>query len=386
MISVSFTSDATPLASAFAPSVLFVPRLSRSENLPVAVGFSPRNQRLPKQIRYSPLLPRLNLPPSTEILHAVTTPCVCAPKEQMSAIETTLHDGNWYVLVAFLPPVEAPIVLAPGLAVRPLNAPITIFDLAAAGASGFAGWTVIDSFAQYCWSEVESAKDADITPGYDTLNRAWLVTALLILRGFTQLRSIACSAYSWSLVAGHQSRAKAAKNYNNLPPFRGTLLDCHLTSIINSGVRTDAISAEDVQWIRANFDHFNTLAHKDTRFHFALEAAIDWRFAKEPRSAVARLWSGIEALFAINSELVFRIAAYAASLLAPKGSTRKAKFDDVKKLYALRSKIVHGGDLPDDKVFRAASESFDLLRDLLCFCIGRGHVPTQEELDSAIFE
>jgi hypothetical protein len=260
------------------------------------------------------------------------------------------------------------------------------FDLAAAGASGFSGWTAIDAFSQYCWTEIESAKDADVTPGYDTLNRAWLVTALLILRGFTQLRSIACSAYSWSLIAGHQKRSECDKSYGQLPRFHGRLLDCHLTSIIDSNVRTDGLSEEDVKWINENFDRFNDLAYRDTRFRFALEAAIDWRFAKEPRSAVARLWSGIEALFAINSELVYRIAAYAASLLAPRGQPRKDKFDAVKKLYALRSKIVHGGELADDTVFLAVTDSFGLLRDLLCFCIAKGNVPSQEQFDNAVFQ
>ena len=68
------------------------------------------------------------------------------------------------------------------------------------------------------------------------------------------------------------------------------------------------MSADDAAWIAKHFETFNRLASKSEPFRLALEAAIDWRFAKEPRVAVGRLWSGIEAVFGITSELVYRIS------------------------------------------------------------------------------
>ena len=292
--------------------------------------------------------------------------------------------------------------LAPGLGLRPVGSPLSVFDLAAAGAAGFKSWAALEQFAPFCNAEIESATDASIFPGYDTFNRAWLATGLLVLRGFTKASGVACSGYSWSLIAGHQPRhSEHFKKREQaqeegieeaifqpkqaLPPFRGNLLDYHLTMFIDAGSRNDALDDTDAEWTRKHFDIFNSMASENEAFRFALEAAIDWRFAKEPRSAVARLWGGIEALFGINSELVYRISLYAACLLAERGELRKRKFEEVKRLYGLRSKVVHGEKLADEKIALAMSDSYHLLRDLLLLAIERGKPITAADVNDAIF-
>jgi Apea-like HEPN len=314
--------------------------------------------------------------------------------------EPPVTDGNWYVLLAGLPRFETSTVLAPGLGLRPLESPLSVFDLAAAGAVGFTGWAALEQFTPACTAEIESAKDANVAPGYDTLNRAWLTTGLLVLRGFTKLWGVACSGYSWNLIAGHQLRhsdhfkkqvqeegiEKAVfQPKQALAPFRGNLLDYHLTCFIDAGCRSDAPNEADAEWIRTRFDTFNRLASDNEAFRFALEAAIDWRFAKEPRSAVAHLWSGIEALFGISSELIYRISLYSACLLAERGESRKGKFEEVKRLYGLRSKAVHGEKMADDKISQAMSESYHLLRALLFVAVERGKPITAADIDNAIF-
>lgn len=284
-------------------------------------------------------------------------------------------DGNWYVLLVGVPPFASPLILAPGLGLRPLDSPLNVFTLAAAGAVGFRGWAALEQFAHGCSCEIESAKDADVAPGYDTLNRAWLANCLLVLRGFTSQWGVACSGYSWNLVAGKHS----------LPPFRGNLLDYHTSCFVDAGCRKDAPTVEDAAWVHQHFDVFNHLASDNEPFRFALEAANDWRFAKEPRSAVARVWGGIEALFGISSELVYRISLYSASLLAKRGEARKRKFEEVKRLYSLRSKVVHGEKLAEEKIFQALSDSFHLLRDLLLLAVERGRPVTTADVDDAIF-
>lgn len=314
--------------------------------------------------------------------------------------EPAVADGNWYILLAGLPRFDSSLVLAPGVALRPLESPLTVFDLAAAGGVGFRGWAALEQFAPACTAEIESAKDANITPGYDTLNRAWLTTGLLVLRGFTKLWGVACSGYSWNLIAGHQPRhsehfRKQAESdgidsavfqpKHSLAPFRGNLLDYHLSCFIDAGCRSDAPNEADAQWIKTHFEVFNRLAADSEPFRFALGAAIDWRFAKEPRSAVARLWGGIEALFGISSELVYRISLYSACLLAERGEARKRKFEEVKRLYGLRSKVVHGEKLAEEKISQAMSDSFHLLRDLLLVAVERGQPITAADVDDAIF-
>ena len=131
---------------------------------------------------------------------------------------------------------------------------------------------------------------------------------------------------------------------------------------------------------------FNHLAAEHGPLRLALEAAVDWRYASEPRTAVARLWTGIEAIFGISSELVHRISFLSASLLAPRGTERRDKFLAVKKLYGLRSKMVHGEAVQPDKATEAMRDSFALLRDLLLLSIERGHALGREDFDAALFD
>lgn len=232
------------------------------------------------------------------------------------------------------------------------------------------------------------------------MNRAWLTTGLLVLRGFTKLSGVACSGYSWNLIAGHQPQhsehfKKQAQDEgiqkavfepkHSLPRFRGNLLDYHLKYFIDAGCRNDALNEADAEWTRTHFDTFNRMASDNDAFRFALEAAIDWRFAKEPRSAVARLWGGIEALFGVNSELVYRISLYSASLLTERGESRKRKFEEVKRLYGLRSKVIHGEKLAEEKISQAMSDSYHLLRNLLLVAVERGKPITAADVDDAIF-
>jgi hypothetical protein len=310
------------------------------------------------------------------------------------------HDGNWYVLLAGLERSEAPLTLAPGLTLVPLDSPLSVFDLAAAGGVGFREWAMLEPLSRACTCEIETAKDSAIAPGYDTLNRAWLASALLVLRGFTRHLGIACSSYSWNLVAGHQERtspvfreqvraegieAAVYRPARALPAFKGNVLDFHLRLLTNDDARTDPVSSEDAAWIRQHFGTFNRLASESEAFRLALEAAIDWRYAKEPRLAVGRLWSGIEAVFGITSELIYRISSLCASLLEDRGELRKARFQAVKKLYALRSKAVHGESLSQEQLSLAMNESQRLLRELLLLTLEKGHGLGADDFDDALF-
>jgi hypothetical protein len=314
--------------------------------------------------------------------------------------EDQSHQGNWYVLVMGLPRPKAPLTLAPGLTLVPLESPLSVFDLAAAGAVGFREWAMLEPVSRACTCEIETAKDSDVVPGYDTLNRAWLASALLVLRGFTRHLGIACSSYSWSVIAGHQKRSAQAfqeqvaaegidaaiyRPKRDLPTFKGNVLDFHARFLVDRDARTDSVSSDDAAWIVKHFETFNHLASKSELFRLALEAAIDWRFAKEPRVAVGRLWSGIEAVFGVTSELVYRISILCASLLEERGESRKARFQAVKQLYGLRSKAVHGEPLPQELLVLAMNDSHRHLRELLLLTIERGHVLGAGDFDDALF-
>ena len=304
---------------------------------------------------------------------------------------------NWYILLMGFPRDQKSLILAPGVSVRPLPQRLTVFDLAAAGAAGFDAWAVLEPIAASCTCEIESAVDSAVTPGYDAMNRAWLATALLVLRGFTWQLPVACSTYTWATIAGHQQRSAGlhgkdsaadskAGAGDNLPRFKGDLLDFHWKILTTKAARLDGISDGDARWVYEHYGTFNRLASEDDSFRLALEAAVDWRFAPEQRSAVARIWSGIEALFRINSELVYRISLLSACLLEPRGEKRRARFKEVKRLYGLRSKVVHGETLKADKIEETLVQSFGLLSSLLTLTADQGHVLNEDDFERAVFE
>ena len=210
---------------------------------------------------------------------------------------------------------------------------------------------------------------------------------------------LACSSYSWNFIAGHQERTKgifkeeleekgieSAVNPSKraLPPFKGQLLEVHTSLLAPENVKT-ILTKEDAHWINDNYEKFNYLAAKSERFRLALSAAVDWQYASGPRMAISQLWSGIESLFGISSELVYRISLQVASLLEERGMTRQDRFKQVRKLYGARSKAVHGEELSDDKLNKAMLESFDILNKLLLVNIEKGRPFTSDDFEEAIF-
>lgn len=301
---------------------------------------------------------------------------------------------TWYVLVCGLSLAADYFDLGSSLTLRRLVTPLSVFDLAGVGAAGFREWAALEPLAPSASAEISSATDAATKPGYDALNKCWLVSALLVLRGFARHICPACSAYSWNLIAGHQ-RAVAPTFRRQLeqegvekavfepraalPRFQGGLLDYHLHLLIPGETRTTPFDDSEAAWISENFHRFNRLASEDERFRFALEAVTDWRYAKDPRAGIARIWAGVESLLAINSELVYRVSLCAATAIAPRGPGRLSAFRRIKGLYGVRSKAVHGEPIDQGKLLGALHDSFDVLRALLVDAIQRGSLRTEED-------
>ncbi|MEX2374773.1 MAG: hypothetical protein WD942_04195 [Dehalococcoidia bacterium] len=319
----------------------------------------------------------------------------------MSSGNTLEHrGGNWYVLLVGVPRLHASVILADGIALRPIESPLSVFDLAAAGGVGFREWAMLEPFAGAATCEIESSLDAATTPGYDPLNRAWLAGALLVLRGYTHVLALACSKYSWNVIAGHQKRSAPSFHAQlaeegvdsavheprmTLPGFSGGMLDYHLRIISTSAAEADSLCTDDLEWLAQHYEVFNKIAAETASFRFALEAAVDWRYSPDLRAALARIWAGIEAVYGINSELVFRVSLLSACLLEPRGDARRQRFNNVKKLYGIRSKAVHGESVSDEKLTQALDDSFRLLADLLLLSAEKGRALNKDDFERAVF-
>ena len=309
--------------------------------------------------------------------------------------EAMIVPETWNVLVCGLPLASDSFDLGSSLTIRRLHASLTVFDLAASGSVGFREWATLEPIAPLATAEIVSPVDAASAPGYDALNRCWLVSSLMVIRGFGSHICPACSNYSWNFIAGHQQstsgsfRRQLAEQglteavFNpreSLPPFKGGLLDYHLKLFLPSGTRDTPFDSSEADWISTNFERFNQLAANEERFRFALEAAVDWRFARDRRSAVARLWAGIESVLGINSELVYRVSLASATVLAKRGADRVAACKRVKGTYAIRSKAVHGEPINDDRLQAGLLDSFEILRSLLLDAVERGAIRTEDDI------
>ena len=168
--------------------------------------------------------------------------------------EKDLAPESWFVLLAGLSTENDTLELGPGLVLRHLEGPISVFDLAAAGAKGFREWATLEPLISACACEIQSDNKAAQVPGYDTLNRAWLASALLMLRGYGVHLPVACSAYSWSEIAG---QAKVLRTRPELPPFHGGLLEYHLKLLTTPSALAKQVQPEDAEWIRSHYEVFN---------------------------------------------------------------------------------------------------------------------------------
>lgn len=301
---------------------------------------------------------------------------------------------TWHVLVCGLELAGDSFDLGSSLMLCRIKSSLSIFDLASAGAAGFREWATLEPLAPTATAEIVSPSGGAALPGYDALNKCWLVSALLVIRGFARHICPAVSAYSWNLIAGQQEVRSAGfrrqlekegvekavyEPWGRLPPFHGQLLDYHLRLFLPKETLTTPFDVNEAAWVASHFELFNRLAANDERFRFALEAAIDWRYARDPRAAVARIWAGVESLLGINSELVYRVSLCAAAVVAPRGPERVATFKKVKGLYGIRSKAVHGEPITEEKLLTGLHESFELLRALLLDAVERNAVRTEED-------
>jgi len=118
--------------------------------------------------------------------------------------ESPLEEQGWNVLVCGLPLAGDTFDLGSSLILRRLHTSLSVFDLAACGAVGFREWATLEPFATSATAEIASSVGAATVPGYDALNKCWLISSLLVIRGFARHICPAVSNYSWNFIAGHQ--------------------------------------------------------------------------------------------------------------------------------------------------------------------------------------
>ena len=140
------------------------------------------------------------------------------------------------------------------------------------------------------------------------------------------------------------------------------------------------ISEEDVLWLENHYKTAYEFLDKES-FQTAVHTMASYRWHSVPRVRLAVIWSGIESLFNVNTEVSFRISLYIANFLGENETQAQEIFKQVRKMYSLRSSAVHGNKTKDN-IESAVVESANLLNRILRRCAELNKLP---DVDNLVF-
>jgi hypothetical protein len=202
-------------------------------------------------------------------------------------------------------------------------------------------------------------------------NIAWWATSAIRIRSLCDFLVPIVADRSWDTIAAVRDGSCKIQLLEDTP--RAFRID-----------ESCKVSHDDIGWVAANLEALATLLEHPS-FRTAVEALTTHHQHASLRMAAAALWAGLEALLQIESELRFRVSTYVACLLEPHGPTRLALFRQVRKLYDLRSKAVHGAVLSDSVLRGHVVETRAVLSKVIRAVTEARGVPTLEQLDERVF-
>lgn len=156
----------------------------------------------------------------------------------------------------------------------------------------------------------------------------------------------------------------------------------HITNYELRALLTEVyhISEKDEIWLKNHYKTAYKLLEKEN-FQTGVHAMASYRWHSLPRVQLAVIWSGIESLFNVNTEVSFRISLYIANFLGETEVQMQQIFKQVRKMYSLRSSAVHGNKTKDN-LNSAVIESANLLNQILRRCTELNKLP---DIDNLVF-
>ena len=152
----------------------------------------------------------------------------------------------------------------------------------------------------------------------------------------------------------------------------------HLQALPRNAI--NPLSENDISWIEEHHSTANKLLSHSNKFSTAVHCLSTYLWHTHPRARLSLIWSGIESLFGVDSEISYRISLYVSHFLHPDcQASRIDTFETTKKLYNSRSKAVHGCEITP-KVRASIENSAQLLRSLLFKCIETNSIPDPKRL------
>ncbi len=201
-------------------------------------------------------------------------------------------------------------------------------------------------------------------------NLAWWLISGLRVKTLAEFLVPVTANCSWSVIAAIDDHTCKAKLLEDVPQ----------TQSLTESVK---VVEEDFRWALRKALIMGELLEVP-RFRLAVEALTTHQHLLSPRMMAASIWSGIEALMDISQELTFRLALSVASLLEPRGEQRYERYRQTKKLYEVRSRAVHGGELNDAAIRQHVIQSRKLLSDLICHMLDARKVLSREDIERTV--
>lgn len=208
--------------------------------------------------------------------------------------------------------------------------------------------------------------------GQEAFNHGWWLISALRVKTRAEFLVPVTANYSWSVIAAlgdHQCEARLLEDVPQAPRLDEAVTICQI----------------DLDWAFSKVTTFAKML-EEPRFRLAVEALTTHPHLLNRRMMAAALWSGIESLIGVNTELRYRISLCVASLLENRGPQRFERYTFIKKLYDFRSKAVHGSIISDSELRQHIIETRKLLSDLIVHMVERGAVLSEAEIERNVLD
>jgi hypothetical protein len=205
----------------------------------------------------------------------------------------------------------------------------------------------------------------------DSRDTIWLIAALLRLARFPYLMVPIVSDRALSSVIGLVGEPV-------LEPLETE------RRLLQPAEKSGAVIGRDAsEWIREFWPVTAELLEKHKRFASALRAFDACTLSGRTSSSLLTVWGGLEQLFSPSTaELRYRVSSNIAAYLHPPGLERLATYREILELYNERSTAAHTASEIDQG---SLIKSYVVMRNVLIRMVEDQHIPTQAELERAIF-
>lgn len=138
------------------------------------------------------------------------------------------------------------------------------------------------------------------------------------------------------------------------------------------------LTSEDAEWIKTYMETGLRFVG-EPKFQNAMQALTSFHCIPYPSTQLLIAWSGLEALFGVESEISFRLSLYITNFLKSVVDPH-VMFRRLRRSYDDRSRIAHGASTKAKAVHQHAQFTRDILRECLAKCIEQGAFPDREQL------